>query len=158
GVAPRSSSVSMVPSCSSQATSASSTYGATRSSISTSLRTQSGSSCTSVTPGLSADAMPLAHPLSPFVDPLTFPPRRLITEPARLAMRLETTAHRFHRDLPPSRVWTYEGHLPGPTIEVRRGVPLEVRWENGLSGTLPIVLTVAANASAAGVPVQCLPG
>src|SRR6266849_4728411 len=148
----------MVPTCGSQATSASSTSGATRSSISTSPRTQSGSSCTSVTPGLSPDAMPLAHPLSPFIDPLTFPPRRLITEPARLTVRLETTTHRFHRDLPPSRVWTYEGHLPGPTIEVRRGVPLEVRWDNGLSGTLPIVVTVAPNASAEGVPVQCLPG
>jgi spore coat protein A len=102
--------------------------------------------------------LPLAHPLSPFVDALTFPPRRVIAEPARLALRLATTTHRFHRDLPPSRVWTYDGHLPGPTIEVRRGVPLEVRWENGLSGTLPIVVTVAPNTSADGVPVQCMPG
>jgi spore coat protein A len=36
----------------------------------------------------------------------------------------------FHRDLPPSRVWAYDGSLPGPTIEVTRGVALEVRWEN----------------------------
>src|SRR2546428_2464620 len=147
----------MVPTCGSQATSASSTSGATRSSISTSPRTQSGSSCTSVTPGLSADAMPLAHPLSPFVDPLTFPPRRLITEPARLAMRLETTTHRFHRDLPPSRVWTYEGHLPGPTIQIRRGGPLEGRWDNGLSGALPGVVTVAQSGSRGGAPGQCPP-
>src|SRR2546430_7008302 len=34
--------------------------------------------------------MPLAHPLSPFVDPLTFPARRVFTQPARLALRLET--------------------------------------------------------------------
>jgi len=79
--------------------------------------------------------MPLAHPLSPFGDPLTFPSRRVITEPKRLAMRLETTTHRSHRDLPPSRVWTYDGHLPGPTIEVRTGVPLEVRWEKRPDGT-----------------------
>jgi spore coat protein A len=102
--------------------------------------------------------MPLAHPLTPFVDPLTLPPRRVITESARLAMRLETTTHRFHRDLPPSRVWTYGGHLPGPTIEVRRGVPLDVRWDNRLSGRLPIVVTVAPSGTADGVPVQCLPG
>jgi len=73
-------------------------------------------------------------------------------------MRLETTVHRFHRDLPPSPVWTYDGHLPGPTIEVRRGVPLEVRWDNGLSGALPVVVTVAPSAKVEGVPVQCVPG
>jgi len=102
--------------------------------------------------------MPVAHPISPFVDALTFPPRRVITEPTRLALRLETTTHRFHRDLPPSRVWAYDGLLPGPTIEVRRGIPLEVRWDNALSGTLPVVVTVAPSGSAEGVPVQCLPG
>ena len=102
--------------------------------------------------------MPLAHPLSPFVDPLTFPARRVFTQPARLALRLETTTHRFHRDLEPSQVWAYDGQVPGPTIEVRRGVPLEVRWDNGLSGALPVVVTVAPSGNADGVPVQCLPG
>ena len=102
--------------------------------------------------------MLLAHPLTPFVDRLTIPPRRVFAEPARLAVRLEATTHRFHRDLAPSGVWTYDGHLPGPTIEVRRGVPLEIRWDNRLSGTLPVVVTVAPSGKADGVPVQCLPG
>ena len=102
--------------------------------------------------------MLLAHPLTPFVDRLTIPPRRVFAEPARLAVRLEATTHRFHRDLAPSGVWTYDGHLPGPTIEVRRGVPLEIRWDNRLSGTLPVVVTVAPSGTADGVPVQCLPG
>ena len=77
------------------------------------------------------------HPLRPFVDTLPVPPRRVIAEPARLTIPIETSTHHFHRDLPPSRVWTYDGHLPGPTIEVRRAVPLEVLWENRLAGTLP---------------------
>jgi spore coat protein A len=102
--------------------------------------------------------MPLAQPLSPFVDRLTVPPRRVFTEAARVAVRLEATTHRFHRDLAPSSVWAYDGHIPGPTIEVRRGVPLEVRWGNRLSGTLPIVVTVAPSGTADGVPVQCVPG
>jgi spore coat protein A len=102
--------------------------------------------------------MPLAHPLTPFVDRLTIPPRRVFAEAARLAVRLEATTHRFHRELAPSSVWAYDGHLPGPTIEVRRGVPLEVRWGNRLSGSLPIVVTVAPSGTADGVPVQCLPG
>jgi spore coat protein A len=97
-------------------------------------------------------------PLTPFVDPLRVPPRRVIAEPTRLTVRLETATHRFHRDLPPSRVWTYDGVLPGPTIEVRRGVPLEVRWDNRLSGTLPVAVAVAPSHLANEVPVQCLPG
>ncbi len=98
------------------------------------------------------------YPLRPFVDALPIPPRHVITAPTRLTIPLETTTHRFHRDLPPSRVWTYDGHLPGPTIEVRRGIPLEVQWENRLSGMLPVVVTVAPEYAADGVPAQCLPG
>ncbi len=82
----------------------------------------------------------------------------MVSEPTRLTMRLETATHRFHRDLPPSRVWAYDGSLPGPTIEVLRGVALEVLWENHLSGSLPVVVTTAPEYAADGVPAQCLPG
>jgi o-aminophenol oxidase len=101
---------------------------------------------------------PLIHPLTPFVDKLAVPPRHVIAEPSRLVVRLEAARHRFHRDLPPSRVWTYDGLLPGPTFEVRRGVELEVRWENHLTGPLPVVVTVAPEYLVDGVPAQCLPG
>ena len=100
----------------------------------------------------------LSHPLTPFVDKLAVPPRRMVSEPTRLVVRLETATHRFHRDLPPSRVWAYDGSLPGPTIEVHRGVALEVLWENHLSGLLPVVVTVAPEYAVDGVPAQCLPG
>src|SRR5882672_2320810 len=96
--------------------------------------------------------------LSPFVDLLRVPPRRVVKEPTRLTVRLETATHRFHRDLEPSRVWAYDGHVPGPTIEVDRGTEVEVRWENRLSGPLPVVVTRASVHTAGGVPVQCLPG
>ena len=99
-----------------------------------------------------------AHPLTPFVDLLPIPPRRVITEPTRFNVRVETAQHRFHRELPPSHVWTYDGHLPGPTIEVRRGVPVEVRWDNRIEGTLPVTVVRAPAYEAGGVPVQCLPG
>src|SRR6266508_3149692 len=100
----------------------------------------------------------LAHPLTPFVDPLPLPRRHVITEPTRLTVRVETAQHRFHRELPPSRVWTYGGHLPGPTIEVHRGVPVEVRWENRIEGTLPVTVVRAPSYETDGVPVQCRPG
>ena len=98
------------------------------------------------------------HPLTPFVDPLPIPPRRVVTEPTRLTVQVETAEHRFHRELPPSRVWTYDGHLPGPTIEVCRGMPVEVAWENRIEGTLPVTVVRAPAYEADGVPVQCLPG
>ena len=85
----------------------------------------------------------LKHPLTPFVDELAVPTRLVVSEPARLVVRLEAAEHRFHRDLPPSRVWTYGGSVPGPSVEVSRGVELEVRWENHLTGPLPVVAAVA---------------
>jgi o-aminophenol oxidase len=100
----------------------------------------------------------LKHPLTPFVDKLPMPPRLAFSEPGRTVVRLESAEHRFHRDLPPSRVWTYGGSLPGPTIEVDRGVELEVRWENHLTGPLPVVVTVAPEFAVNGVPAQCMPG
>src|SRR6478672_5339274 len=100
----------------------------------------------------------LPAPLTPFLDPLPVPPRRVITEPTRLTVRLEVAQHRFHHDLPPSRVWTFDGHVPGPTIEVLRNVPVEVLWDNQLDGTLPVVTTVAPAYEVGGVPVQCVPG
>jgi spore coat protein A len=98
------------------------------------------------------------YPLQPFVDALPIPPRHVINESTRLTIALRAATHRFHRDLPPSRVWTYDGHLPGPTIEVRRGVPLEVLWENRLSVALPVVVTVAPAFAADAVPAQTAPG
>jgi spore coat protein A len=73
-------------------------------------------------------------------------------------MRVEAAWHRFHRDLPPSRVWTYGGLLPGRTVEVPRGVPVEVQWENHLEGTLPVTVVRVPRYEEDGVPVQCLPG
>jgi o-aminophenol oxidase len=99
-----------------------------------------------------------ARPLTPFVDLLRVPPRRVIKAPTRLTVRLETGTHRFHRDLPPSRVWAYDGHVPGPTIEVDRGIQVEAQWENHLSGPLPVVVTRTSVHAVEGVPVQCLPG
>jgi spore coat protein A len=48
----------------------------------------------------------------------------------RLSMR--ETEQRLHRDLPPTRVWTYGDSVPGPTIETRSSEPLLVEWINDL--------------------------
>ena len=48
----------------------------------------------------------------------------------RVAMR-ETTS-KLHRDLPPAKLWTYGGSLPGPVFETRSGQGLMVEWANEL--------------------------
>ncbi len=99
-------------------------------------------------------------PLIPFVDPLPVP-QRLIAQQhgGPLSVRMRGAGHRFHRDLPESRVWGYDGTVPGPTIETERGHAVTVEWRNELAGPLPVLDTLAPSATDAdGVPVQCRPG
>jgi o-aminophenol oxidase len=103
---------------------------------------------------------PLTAPLAPFVDDLAVPRRVVAAErDGRLTVRISSGTHRFHRDLPPSTIWGYDGTVPGPTIEAERGQPVTVEWRNDLAGPLPVVVTTAPEAAGGdGVPVQCLPG
>jgi len=103
---------------------------------------------------------PLTSPLTPFLDALPVPRRLIAAEhQSQLTVRIRTATHRFHRDLPESRIWGYDGTVPGPTIEAERGKPVMVEWRNELEGPLPVVETVAPkHADSDDVPVQCLPG
>jgi spore coat protein A len=47
-------------------------------------------------------------------------------------MRMLEFTQQMHSQLPPTRLWGYEGQYPGPSIEAFRGRPIEVRWENHL--------------------------
>src|SRR5712691_7609013 len=99
---------------------------------------------------------PLAAPLAPFADDLPVP-RRLVAarRNGRLSVPIRAGVHRFHRDLPESAVWGYDGTVPGPTIEAEAGEPVTVAWRNELDGVLPVVVTTAPEAAdARGVPVQ----
>jgi FtsP/CotA-like multicopper oxidase with cupredoxin domain len=102
----------------------------------------------------------LNPPLAPYVDALPVPLRlRAVEHGGRLIVPLRAGTHRFHRDLPESTVWGFQGSVPGPTIEAERGQPVTVEWRNELDGMFPVVATVAPTAvDADGVPVQCVPG
>jgi spore coat protein A, manganese oxidase len=39
---------------------------------------------------------------------------------------------KVHRDLHPTRMWTFDGSFPGPTIETRSGQAVMVEWQNRL--------------------------
>jgi len=99
-------------------------------------------------------------PLTPFVDALPVPSRLRASEhDGRLTVSIRAGEHRFHRDLPASSIWGFDGTVPGPTIEAERGRSVTVEWRNELEGVLPISVTVAPDAiDADGVPVQCVPG
>ncbi|MBT2386288.1 multicopper oxidase domain-containing protein [Streptomyces sp. ISL-11] len=95
-----------------------------------------------------------AAELTPFLDALRVPPvlRPGRTESAGYAeavagggieIDLSATWVRLHSQLPPTRVWTYGGHFPGPTIEVRRGRRLRVAWNNRLGGDHPVTAVEA---------------
>src|SRR5262249_50720405 len=105
-------------------------------------------------------ARPLTAPLEPFVDALPVASRLIAAEHhGRLTIYLRAGEHRFHRDLPESRIWGYDGKVPGPTIEAERGQAVIVEWRNELEGPFPVVVTVAPESSDAdGVPVQSVPG
>jgi FtsP/CotA-like multicopper oxidase with cupredoxin domain len=98
--------------------------------------------------------------LTPFVDRLPLPSRLIATEgDGRLSVRIRAGVHSFHRDLPASGIWGFEGTVPGPTIDAERGRPVTVEWRNELDGAYPVSVTVAPQAvDADGVPVQCAPG
>jgi o-aminophenol oxidase len=102
----------------------------------------------------------LAVPLAPFADALPVPQRLVAArQNGQLSVPIRAGAHRFHRDLPESAIWGYDGTVPGPTIEAERGQPVTVAWRNELDGVLPVAVTTAPTATdTSGVPVQCVPG
>ena len=76
--------------------------------------------------------------LTPFKDALRIPPtlrpkRTGVTEVDMVEARI-----RLHSELPPTRLWTYGGHFPGPTIDVHRGQTARIAWTNKLTGPIPV--------------------
>ncbi|MDR3079596.1 MAG: multicopper oxidase domain-containing protein [Streptomyces sp.] len=71
--------------------------------------------------------------LTPYAAPLTIPPVLRpnagdILRETEIALR--PTWVRLHPQLPPTLMWGYEGSVPGPTIEVRRGRRARIAWTN----------------------------
>jgi spore coat protein A len=89
-----------------------------------------------------AHPAPVAPPrrISPrldrFVDPLPIP-QRLIAVGTRknhplYRVRMMEFTRKLHSQLPPARLWGYEGQYPGPVFDVMQGDAIEVDWENQL--------------------------
>ncbi|MCD9141773.1 O-aminophenol oxidase PhsA [Streptomyces albireticuli] len=107
---------------------------------------------TAISPVRDAEA---AAGLTPFLDALRVPPLLRPSRAEALAgidIDLKATWVRLHSQLPPTRVWAYDGHFPGPTIEVRRNRRLRISWNNRLTGTHPVTAVEATPAPGAPPP------
>jgi spore coat protein A len=69
------------------------------------------------------DPLPLSKRLMPLATHKGTPQYRV---------RMVEASHQMHSQLPPTKVWGYEGQYPGPIFEAERGRPIEVLWENQL--------------------------
>jgi spore coat protein A len=80
--------------------------------------------------------------LTPYVDPLPIPPVIRPTGAAGEVIQIEMRQflQKVHRDLPPTKLWGYNGTWPGPTIEAESGKPLKINWVSKLPPThlLPV--------------------
>lgn len=87
-------------------------------------------------PGPASAAAALGAPvggLVPYTDALPVPPvlRPQSGEVLReTEITLSPTWVRLHAQLPPTLMWGYDGTVPGPTIEVRRGERIRIAWTN----------------------------
>jgi spore coat protein A, manganese oxidase len=70
--------------------------------------------------------------LTPFVDELPLPQRARPVAPHTLRIAMREIHAKVHRDVPPTRMWSYGDTALAPLIEARSHQPLRVEWLNGL--------------------------
>jgi spore coat protein A len=88
-------------------------------------------------PGTLVDSLsPYRKPgtLERFIDPLPIPkrlmPENISGSEMHSSVRMLEFTKQLHSQLPPTRLWGYEGQYPGPTIEAVRGRPFVIEWKN----------------------------
>jgi len=74
--------------------------------------------------------------LPAFADPLPLP-ERIFARSSRIRIAMREIHAKLHRDLPPTRMWSYGASGGGPSalapvIEARSGHPVEIEWVNDL--------------------------
>lgn len=113
-------------------------------------------------PGTNPPGRPSGLGLRKFRDVLPIPPVLRIANPHVVTtIRARRVRTRLHADLQPTTAWAYNGSVPGPTIEVDRGMRARIDWvndlgDNGVAAKLPYdVVRVPAppRVDAAGAPV-----
>ncbi|MEO3975380.1 O-aminophenol oxidase PhsA [Streptomyces sp. CAU 1734] len=95
--------------------------------------------------------------LTPYTDPLQVPRVLRPDEPdvrKEIEIALRPAWVRLHSQLPPTLMWGYDGTVPGPTIEVRRGQRIRIAWTNRIPrGSEYPVTAVEVGPTPAGQPL-----
>ncbi len=73
-----------------------------------------------------------ATELASFVDPLPLPQRIAAPKRGKLRITMREIHAKVHRDVPPTRMWSYGETALAPQIEARSHQPLRVEWINQL--------------------------
>ncbi|MDA7026818.1 multicopper oxidase [Bacillus sp. CLL-7-23] len=95
--------------------------------------------------------------LEKFVDPLPIPevliPHERMGSKTYYEVTMKECYQKLHRDLPPTRLYGYNGSFPGPTFEVKKHELIAVKWLNKLPDRhfLPIDHTIHDNHHVDGV-------
>jgi spore coat protein A len=86
-----------------------------------------------------------APSLTPFVDPLPIPPVLRPSANGVTNIQMLPAMQKVHRDLPATPIWGFNGIWPGPTLEVRRGTPVKIKFHNDalpLTHPLPVDFSI----------------
>ena len=96
-------------------------------------------------PGPESTTAPMLEPstLTPFVDPLPVPrvakpvgtrpnPEQPGTQIPFYRIPIREIHQKVHRDLLPTRMWSFEDSFPGPILETQSGSAMIVEWANEL--------------------------
>jgi spore coat protein A len=88
----------------------------------------------SIAPGSKSNMLHTLE-LTPFVDPLPLPRIACPTVhngKRTLTVTMQEIHAKVHRDIPPTRMWSYGSTALAPLIEARSNEPLEITWINNL--------------------------
>jgi spore coat protein A, manganese oxidase len=71
-----------------------------------------------------------------YIDPLPIPkqtaPSGIHKDVAEYRVHISEFTRQIHSQLPPTKLWGFEGQYPGPTFEARCGQAIVVEWQNHL--------------------------
>ena len=71
-------------------------------------------------------------PIPKVAEPINYTDKKRKPKKPFYCISMREAKHKFHRDFPATIIFGYDGTYPGPTIEVEKDVPVEVRWVNEL--------------------------
>lgn len=98
--------------------------------------------------------------LRKFVEAMPVPP---VMKPGKskngipyYSTTIKETKHNFHPDLPATKVWAFDGEVPGPTFDTKRGQAIDVEWKNDLPHAhfLPVDPTLHGSGESGQLPSQ----